>query len=334
MANGLRRSTRLRGNTQFPIALFGALALALLLLGKTQGNMLDQARAALIDWASPGLAAIHAPFEGFNRWLANADDMFNLYQENVRLKEDNARLRQWQGAALALEARVGRYEQLLNAVPERKTESVLARVIGRSGRPFLETMILDAGTANGVKPGEAVLDPRGLVGRVYLAGQNTSWVILLRDVSSRVPVVIQPGNIPAMLTGDNTAAPRLEALPPRTELKPGSVIVTSGDGGLLPAGLAVGTVVAQAGKYRAALYAEAHSTSEVEILRYQRLPEQAPPPSLDDIPDPGPMPAQVETMQPPAQTDAQPVPPPAGQAAPVAPAVPDRGQAGAGRAAG
>jgi hypothetical protein len=46
------------------------------------------------------------------------------------------------------------------------------------------------------------------------------------------------------------------------------------------------------------------------------------------------MPAQVETMQPPAQTDAQPAAPPAGQAAPVAPAVPDRGQAGAGRAAG
>ncbi len=69
---------------------------------------------------------------------------------------------------------------------------VLAHVIGRASRPFLETMILDAGKAEGVKPGEAVVDARGMIGRIYLAGEHTSWVILLTDLNSRIPVTIAP----------------------------------------------------------------------------------------------------------------------------------------------
>ena len=51
-------------------------------------------------------------------------------------------------------------------------------------------MILGAGTANNIKPGEAVVDPRGMIGRIYLAGDHTSWVILLTDLNSRIPVTI------------------------------------------------------------------------------------------------------------------------------------------------
>ncbi len=75
-------------------------------------------------------------------------------------------------------------------------------------------MILDAGKAQGVKPGEAVVDARGMIGRIYLAGQHTSWVILLTDLNSRIPVTIAPGNIQAIMTGDNTIAPSLETLRP------------------------------------------------------------------------------------------------------------------------
>ena len=71
--------------------------------------------------------------------------------------------------------------------------AVLARVIGRASRPFLQTMILDAGKQNSVKPGQAVMDARGMIGRIYLAGEHTSWVILLTDLNSRIPVTIEPG---------------------------------------------------------------------------------------------------------------------------------------------
>ena len=61
------------------------------------------------------------------------------------------------------------------------------------------------GNANNVKPGEAVVDARGMIGRIYLAGDRTSWVILLTDLNSRIPVTIAPGNVQAIMAGDNTA---------------------------------------------------------------------------------------------------------------------------------
>src|SRR5258708_30023468 len=103
-----------------------------------------------------------------------------------------------------------RYELLLHAVPDQRLASITARVIGESNRPFIKTMILNAGTAQDVKKSPAVVDDRGLLGRIYVSGQHTSWGILLTDLNSRVPVVVQPSHRPAILTRDNTPAPRLE----------------------------------------------------------------------------------------------------------------------------
>ena len=165
-----------------------------------------------------------------------------VYQENLLLKDENARLRQWRNVAVMLEGRVKRYQALLHAVPDPPA-SVLARVIGRSNAPFLQTMILDAGNAQGIKPGQAVIDARGMIGRIYLTGHRTSWVILLTDLNSRIPVTIAPGNVQAIMAGDNTGAPMLDQLSHTATLKAGDQVVTSGDGGLLPPGLPVGTVV-------------------------------------------------------------------------------------------
>ena len=63
---------------------------------------------------------------------------------------------------------MGRYQQLLHAVPDPRMNAVLAKVIGRANRPFLQTMILDAGRDNRALPGEAVMDPRGMIGRIRL----------------------------------------------------------------------------------------------------------------------------------------------------------------------
>src|SRR5258708_36725750 len=87
---------------------------------------------------------------------------------------------------------------------------VLARVIGRASRPFLQTMILDAGRGDHALPGQAVMDARGMIGRIYLTGQRTSWVILLTDLNSHIPVTIAPGNVQAIMTGDNPAMPALD----------------------------------------------------------------------------------------------------------------------------
>jgi rod shape-determining protein MreC len=285
MANGSWKIARNRGGAQLPIALLAALAIALILIGKAQSNLFDRARAGVTDFAAPALQAVRTPLSGLDRWMASVGEIFSVYKENLRLKDENARLRQWQNAAIVLDGRVKRYQLLLHAVPDPSLSSVLARVIGRSNRPFLQTMILDAGKAQNIKPGQAVIDARGMIGRIFLTGDHTSWVILLTDLNSRIPVSIQPGNVQAIMAGDNSAAPTIDLLSQNVRLKPGDQVISSGDGGLLPPGLAIGTVVADPnGGFRVVLLADAASSEDVNVVDFKLKAELPPAASPGDLP--------------------------------------------------
>lgn len=275
MANGTWKIAR-RSNAQLPLVIVMALAVVLVLLGKAQSGLFDRARMLMTDGMQPVLSVAHAPLVQFDRWIGSVDELFSVYQENLRLKDENARLRQWRNVAVVMQDRVKRYQSLLHAVPDPGVNSVLARVIGRANRPFLETMILDAGSSHNIKPGQAVVDARGMIGRIYLAGNRTSWVILLTDLNSRIPVSISPGNRQAIMVGDNTAMPTLDTLSQIVTLRAGDQIVSSGDGGLLPPGLPIGTVVEEGGKYRVALLADAATSEDVEVLAFRKPPEQLP----------------------------------------------------------
>ena len=82
----------------------------------------------------------------------------------------------------------------------------------------------------------------GLVGRVAELGDHAARILLLTDLNSRVPVVIEETRERAILSGDNTERPALAYLPPDARVSSGQRVVTSGSGGVLPAGLPIGTV--------------------------------------------------------------------------------------------
>ena len=261
------------------VALCGVLAIAIAFVGRTQASIFDSARAKLSDLTAPALLEVRAPLVALEDWVESLGTIFSVYRENLELKRENAELRRWQEVALSLENRVKRYEQLLNAVPEGLMPSITARVIGESNRPFVKTMILNAGTEHGVRKGQAVADDRGLIGRIYLTGERTSWVILLTDLSSRVPVVIESSQRRAILAGDNTPMPSLDldlagGTATAETAKAGDRVLSTGDGGLLPAGVPVGVIVKDGDDLRVSLFA-ASAGDYVRVLEYG-LP---PPPS-------------------------------------------------------
>ncbi len=138
-------------------------------------------------------------------------------------------------------------------------------------------------------------------------------MILLTDLNSRIPVMVAPssgntGNIQAIMTGDNSALPSLDLVSRTVTLHPGDQVTSSGDGGLLPAGLPVGTVMSNgAGGWRVALLADAAASQDVEILNFSKPPE-APPATAQ-------LPAEAAGLKP----QAPPPPQPAPATVPVAP---------------
>ncbi len=328
MANGPWKIAR-RGNAQLPLVIVLALAVVLVLVGKAQTGLFDGARARITDWMAPVLSQVRAPLDGAERWIGSIGDIFRVYEENLKLKQENARLLQWRNTSVVLEGRVRHYEKLLKAVPDPEMNAVVARVIGRATRPFLRTMILDAGAAHGARAGQAVMDENGMIGRLYLTGRNTSWVILLTDINSRIPVSVAPGQVQAMLAGDNAAAPRLDMLAPNITIKAGDQVVTSGQGGLVPPGLPIGTVIADGDGFRVALLADASRSESVQILNFARPQEALPPAAqlpaeaagLKPVPPPPPASVPTEAPKPPLGVRRPPAP--AAQAPATPAAAPD-----------
>jgi len=134
-------------------------------------------------------------------------------------------------------------------------------------------------------------------------------VILLTDLNSRVPVSVQPANDQAILAGNNSESPALEAVAQGAKLRDGQEVVTSGNGGLMPPGLPVGVLYHDSSGFRVALYADPGTADDVRIMDFKQ--EQMPAPTDRDLPataagfkPSAPVEAPPETVAPPAEAPA------------------------------
>jgi len=107
------------------------------------------------------------------------------------------------------------------------------------------------------------------VGRISGVGENTARVILLTDASSRIPAVIQPSGQRAIVAGDNSAAPPIDFLENPDLVRPGDRVISSGDGGIFPAGLLIGQIAADpGGRLRVRLAADFERLEFLRVLRH------------------------------------------------------------------
>ena len=160
--------------------------------------------------------------------LCQVRELAALREENAGLREDKVRLLQWQTVARRLEAETKALRALLNFVPGPEASYVTARVIGDTGGAFAHALVLNAGFRAGVRKGQAVVTGDGLVGRVAGVGTRSTRVILITDMNSHIPVLVERTRTRAILAGDNSEVLRLIRLPPGAEVSPGDRVVTSG----------------------------------------------------------------------------------------------------------
>ena len=218
-------------------------AFAIMLLGKTETVVIERVRVAVIDMATPFLSALSQPLSTLSDGVNYVENVFGVFGENTRLKDQNAHLLKWQSVALSLAAENANFRKLLNFVPENGTLTSTARVVGDSGGVFVRSVLINAGSAHNIGKGDAVLNGDGLVGRVAEVGGQSARVLLVTDLNSRIPVLTEKNRVRGILAGDNSAHPKLQFIAGKTRIHPGEKIVTSGHGGVFPAGLPVGRVI-------------------------------------------------------------------------------------------
>jgi rod shape-determining protein MreC len=219
------------------------LALTLMAVHRTDTLPVEKLRVALTDAVTPVMAGISAPFAAVGDSFSGIKTMRQLKAENIRLKAENERLQQWYQAALKYQAQNKSLQDLLNVKADAALSYVTTRVVSDPGGSFVKSVLLPVGKQDKVAKGNAVLSGRGLIGRVTEVGQNSSRVLLVTDLNSRIPVVVQNTRTRAILAGKNGDLLRLERLPIDSSLIVGQRILTSGDGGQLPPDIPIGTIV-------------------------------------------------------------------------------------------
>jgi len=130
----------------------------------------------------------------------------------------------------------------LEYVPDKRSQFVTARVVADTGGAYFHSLLINAGARQFIRRGQAVIWQGGLIGRIAEVGERSSRVLLMTDINSRIPAVVESTGDRAIVRGDNSSRPVLQFLPDNSPVSPGDRIVTSGHGGVYPPGLAVGTV--------------------------------------------------------------------------------------------
>lgn len=223
------------------------LSVAIIVVGKADVALIERLRTLTTDAMAPVLAVLSRPAAAVTAAIDHAGGLVDLYRENDRLKAENAALLQWQQVARRLESENDALRALTHYAPDNTSFFITARVIGTAGGAYSRNLLIDRGAGDGLAKGQAAISGSGLVGRVAEVGQRAGRVLLLTDLNSRIPVVLESTHDRAILAGDNTDRPLLDYLPQTARPQPGDRVVTSGDGGVFPPGLPVGVVSAVAG---------------------------------------------------------------------------------------
>lgn len=226
--------------------------------------------------AAPVGNVMQTPLRWVGAGVGTVRGYFFAISENRRLKAELKEARQWRDAALALRDTNERYKTLLGLRTEPPIPSIAARTVIDSRGPFANTRIANAGEEKGIKVGYPVVSENGLVGRVVGVTTGASRILMLTDIASRVPVMVDRTNARAILTGDGGPNPKMEYLRGQEPVKQGDRVVTSGDGGVLPRGLPVGLAVKGLdGRWRVSLASDAAPIDFVRILKFEDFSQLA-----------------------------------------------------------
>ncbi len=224
------------------LTLLVIISAAMIIVGKADQVAFQSLRNSMMDAAAPALDMLSRPAAALDAAADEVRGFITVYRDNVRLAEENERLLGWQQVALRLSVENAELRDLAKLVTEPGISFVTARVIADSGGAFTRGVMVNAGRENGVARGQAAMTGEGLVGRVSEVGSRAARILLITDLNSRVPVVVDGTRQRAILGGDNSARPSLRYVDSGGTIRIGDRIVTSGQGGVFPPGLPVGVV--------------------------------------------------------------------------------------------
>ncbi len=254
---------------KFAIVILFLTAFALMLLNKTESVILEKTSSLATDLVSPIVDLLVVPA----RAIASVYDYFGeikeVYKDNQNLREENKKLLNLYDKMKVLEVENKLLANLLNYVSPPEARYITARIIAEEGDAFSHSVIAYTGNSNAIKKGQVALSDRGVVGRIDKVGNMYSKILLITDINSRIPVMVEKNRVRGILAGDNTSIPKMVFIPLDAELNIGDRIITSGVAGVFPSGLPVGQIASvEKNNVTVKPYSNLNSLEYVRIVDY------------------------------------------------------------------
>jgi rod shape-determining protein MreC len=232
----------------YVVAIGGVLvALLLVVAAIADPRGFSALRGIALDVTSPVTSGGRSVVDFFTGSADATSNYFNAAAQNAELKRQLAASRARVIEARAIEFDNRRLKALLKLTQEVTDEVVTTRVVGSTFDPSKRLGTLFAGHTSGVRSGQPVRAPEGLIGRVLESGAFASRVLLLTDGASNVPVQLVRDGTPALAVGRGDGTLELKTIEVgENPFKRGDIVVTSGVGGIYPPRIPVAIVTAVA----------------------------------------------------------------------------------------
>jgi rod shape-determining protein MreC len=198
------------------------------------------------DGIPPALKPLSYPYDTLSSIISSLSDgisgVINAAEENNRLKAELQ-------TTLAERQRYGeivkenqRLHELLSLKQQVQGGGIAAHVVGRGYDKFINTLVIDKGSNDGINKDMPAITSQGLAGKVYTVRKDYSDIMLLRDPNFSVAVRLQESRHEGVVTGTGQRYCILKYVPTENPVKEGEIVLTSGLDGIFPEGLPLGRV--------------------------------------------------------------------------------------------
>ena len=257
----LRKETKQR----FSLFLLVIASLVLLFFDSLESKPINFVRSFVKDTIYRGSVITSSPIKGAKYVTTKVAGHLKLFQKYSKLQEDYSQLKNEISKSEFLELENTQLRKLVDEQIESNSNLTSSRVMLDKQSPYLNSYVLNSGSNKKIKKGMAVLDGKNFIGRIVDVNFFSSRVLLVTDLNSKIPVVIQPSGHHAILSGHNAEEPTLEYLPEDYKISNKDKVYTSGKEGIFSPGIPIGEAKVNVDKVSVLLFSDLTQITFVNI---------------------------------------------------------------------
>ena len=262
----IRSAFLAKGSKQkFSLFALVVLSIVFIYIETIEVKPLNYIRSFIKDAIYRGSLIVSVPSKTFSNFTDYIEEHVNLYSKYNELKKENDKLKNNISKSDFLELENTQLRKLIDEQIASPSNLVSARVMIDKQSPYLNSFIINIGSNKNVKNGMAVLDGKNFIGRIVDVNFFSSRVLLVTDLNSKIPVIVEPSGHHAILSGHGTNEPTLEYVSENHTFQVGDKVYTSGKEGIFAPGIPIGEIKIENDVIKASLFSDLSQITFINI---------------------------------------------------------------------